>query len=321
MISHAVIASYSRPESDGYHTGQLTVTSVHPCAYATYLNYHHLDDEQFDPESRLRMKNGKWQEMEILEDIRRAGFSVKNTGTNQMTVHVGKSQIAGRPDGLIVVDGREDLLEIKAMSLAMYTNLKQKGIDAFPSYKCQAQLYQASEELRSRVKGTWLYVKHKDSCRPYDIFLERDEAYSKPIIEFVDEIVLGKAEVPRPEKPYELCSSCRHKHHCWSETILDTSGIKTLTKPEVVQQWLEARFHLEVGKQLEDEVRVLMKEMLGGNDVLYLEDQTVLLEIKRILQHRTKIDEGKFVEKFGAAALVDVITETLVEQMRVSRRD
>lgn len=321
MLAQAVIAAYTKPESDGYHRGQLTVTSVSPCPYATYLNYHHLDDEQFDAASRLRMKNGKWQEMEVLEDLRKARFSLKYTGSNQITVHVGKVPIAGRPDGLIVVDNREDLLEIKAMSLAMYTSLKQKGIDAFPNYKCQAQLYLASEELKDRVTGCWLYVKHKDSCRPYDIFLDRDEAYTRPIIEAVDEIVLGKVVVVRPVEAGPSCSFCRHKLYCWKTELLDTSGIKTLTKPEVVQMWLEGQFHLDMGKQLNEEARVLLKGYLGDNDVLFIEDQTLLLEVKKIIQHRSGISTEKFVERFGAAALADVTQETIVEQMRVTRRD
>jgi len=320
VLAQAVLAG-SVPQKDRIHTGQLTVTGISPCSYSTYLNYLHLDDEKFDPLARLRMKNGKWQELEVLEDLRRAGFRLRHTGSNQLTVHVGKVPIAGRPDGLIIVDDREDLLEIKAMSLDMYTNFKQKGIDAFPGYKCQTQLYLASEELKDKVKGCWIYVKHKDSCRPYDIFMERDEAYSKPIIEAVDEIVLRQAEIKRPDEPIPLCSHCRHRLYCWKSELLDTSGIKTLTKPEVVQMWLEGQFHLDMGKQLNEDARVLLKEFLGDNDVLYIEDQTVLLEVRKIIQHRTGISEAKFIEKFGAAALADVTEVVLVPQMRVSRKD
>lgn len=321
MLAQAVLASNSSPERDGIHHGQLTVTSISPCPYSTYLNYHHLDDEEFDPITKLRMKNGKWQEMEILEDLRKAGFRLSHTGSNQLTVHVGKVPITGRPDGLITVDEREDLLEIKSMSLDMYTLFKQKGIDSFPGYKCQTQLYLASEELKNRVKGCWIYAKHKDSCRPYDIFMERDEVYTKPIIEVIDEITLGKAEIKRPSEPTPMCSRCRHRMFCWRTELLDMSGVKTLTNKEVVQMWLEGQFHLEMGKQLNEDARVLLQEFLGSDDVLYIEDQTVLLEVKKIIQHRTKISEAKFIERYGAAALADVMEETLVQQMRVVRKD
>ena len=316
MLSQAVLAAYSKPTPDGIHRGQLTVTGISPCAYATYINYHKLDVEERDAAARLRMKNGKWQELECLEDLRRAGFQMKYTGDNQMTVHVGKARIGGRPDGLIFVDNREDVLSIKARSLAAYTELRQKGIAAEPMTECQEQMYLASNELKDRA-GCWVYVKHKDSCRPYDFFLERNEAYALPIVEAVDEIVLSRTEVKRPEEPIPLCANCRHRRFCWKSDILDTSGIATVSVPEVVDLWVQGQFHLETGKKLNEEAREKVKKLLGDNEVLYLESDPVLLEARRIVQHRSKISEDKFVEKFGAAALVDVVEETQVEQMRI----
>lgn len=320
MLAQAVVSSYVKVEGDGIHRGQLTVTGVSPCPYATYLNYHHLDDEGFSPSARLRMKNGKWQELEVLEDLRHAGFKLRFTGSNQQTVHVGKALITGRPDGLVTVDDREDLLEIKAMSLSMFTKLTQKGIKAFPGYECQVQLYLASEELKD-LKGCWFYVKHKDSCKPYDIFVEKEEGYSRSIIEAMDEIVLGKTKVARPTERLPICTYCRHKLHCWKSELFDTSGIKTLTKEELVQKWLEARFHLEIGKELNEEARVLIKEYLGASDILYLEGESSLLEAKRIVQHRQALSEGKFVEKYGAAALASILQETTVEQIRITCKE
>ena len=321
MLSQAVLASYTKKESDGIHLGQLTVTSISSCAYATYINYHHLDSKEFTAEDKLRMKNGKWQEMECVGDLRRAGFQMRYTGDNQMTVHVGGARIGGRPDGLITVDNREDVLSIKARSLASYTEIRQKGIgEAEPATMCQEQMYLASDELGNR-EGCWVYVKHKDSCRPYDIFVPKNEAYSKPIVEAVDEIVLGQAEVKRPTEPIELCSKCRHRVFCWKEEIYDTSGLATKSMPEIVDLWMQGQFHLEMGKKLNEESRVLIKHHLGEDDILYIESGTILLEARKIIQHRSKMSEDKFVEKYGAAALVDIIEETPVPQMRVSRRD
>lgn len=319
MLSQAVLAAYSKPEKDGVHRGQLTVTGISPCPYATYINYHRLDVGENDAASILRMKNGKWQELEVLEDLRKAGFKMKYTGHSQLTVHVGKARITGRPDGLITVDNREDVLSIKARSLAGFTAFRQKGIGVEPMTECQEQMYLATPELSDRA-GTWVYLKHKDSCRPYDVFLERNAAYIRPIVESVDEIVLGGAEPKRPDEPILLCSRCRHRLFCWKSELLDTSGISTLTKPEIIDQWMQGQYHLELGKQINEESRVLIKELLGEDDVLYLEDQLTLLEAKKIVQHRTKISEKKFIEKFGAALLVDVIEESTVEQIRITQR-
>jgi len=318
MLAQAVVAAYERPERDGYHRGQLTVTGVSPCPYATYLNFKHLDDEPFDAESRLRMKNGKWQEMEVLEDLRRAGFQLKFTGSNQLTVVVGP--VRGRPDGLITVDSREDLLEVKAMSIGPYTSLKQKGLqEAHPGYFCQVQLYMASDELRDRVSGCWFYVKHKDSCRPYDVFIEKDLVYSKPIIEFVTEIVNG-AEISKPAE-CPLPAQCRHTIFCQGVEIFDTSGIKIADIPAIVEKWLEGQFHLAMGKELNEEARTLLKQVLGDNETTLCQGEDALLQVKRIIQHRSEIDMGRFVEAFGASRLPEVMVDKIVEQIRVTRRD
>jgi len=319
LLAQAVLASYERPESDGVHWGQLTVTGISPCPYATYLNYHRLDEQKFDPASILRMKNGRWQEAEVIEDLRHAGFKLSYTGAYQMTVHVGKVPITGRPDGLIVVDSREDVLSVKARDLRGYTAFKYKGIKAEPMTECQEQMYLASEEFRNKMAGTWVYVKHKDSCGTYDFFIEKDLNYSKPIIESVEEIVIGRVEVKRPDTCPLL--SCRHRIYCFKEELLDISGIKTITKPELVQMWMMGQFHLHTGNQLNEEARALLKGYLGDGDVLYVEDQTILIEAKRIVQHRTEFDRSAFVDKYGAAALTSVLKENIVEQMRVTRKD
>ena len=62
MLSEAVLASYEKPESDGIHLGQLTVTGISPCPYGTYINYKKLDSSPPDSLGTLRMKNGHYQE-------------------------------------------------------------------------------------------------------------------------------------------------------------------------------------------------------------------------------------------------------------------
>lgn len=313
MISEAVVAAYEKAIDDGYHRGQLTVTGVSPCPFETYINYHHLDPQVTDAYGRLRMKNGHWQELEVLEDLRVAGFKLRHTGTDQLIVTVGP--VKGRPDGLITVDGREDLLEIKAMSLDSYTKLKGKGLaKSHPRYKSQVQLYMHSEELIDKVNGCWLYAKHKDSCRPYDVYEEKDSVYTKPIIEALDAIVLGKEKVKRPDSPNELCTSCRHSNFCWKEVLLNTSEIKVVDLPEVVTKWKEGKYHQEYGKSLIEEAREVFEYHLGDNELLLVNG----LRIKRIVSKRTDIDITKFCDIFGANRLAEVMTEKMVSQMRIT---
>lgn len=318
MLSEAVVASYERPEKDGIHEGQLTVTSISPCSYGTYLNYHGLDTQLSAPGGIdvLRMSDGHWQEQQVLINLLHAGFIMRFTGGNQMTVHVGKSRITGRPDGLILVDGREDVLSIKAMSLNRYTNFRQDGLLAEPFIKCQEQMYLASEELQDRA-GCWIYAKHKDTCRPYDLFEEKDLSYSKPIVEALDTIVVGKGEVKKPVDPIDLCTNCRHSGFCWASPIVDLTGTETMSLPDLVSRWKEAKYHIDYGKELMEEVREGkggFREMLGENRQLLVGD----LKVLRIISHGQEFSISKFVELFGANRLVEVMEDKMRVSMRIT---
>lgn len=314
MIAQAVIASYNKTEPDGFHFGQLTVTGVSPCPYGTYINYHKLDPQVVTPLDRLRMKNGHYQEAEVLDDIRHAGFITKYTGANQRIVHIGRSAVSGKPDGAIEVDGREDMLEIKAKSLNLYTKVKQKGIDAVPFEKCQVQLYMSSKDLDH--DRCWYYFKHKDSCRPEDLEVSKDLVYSRPILEALDSIILDKWEVPHPEQPLSLCVGCRHTKFCWKDSVIvDTTGIKVVSLPEAVSIWKEGRFHKKYGETLIEEAREVLVRELGDEERLLADDLRVL----RINQKRVEIDVDKFVNKYGAKALAEIQTTKIVKQVRISQ--
>jgi hypothetical protein len=327
MLSEAVLASYSKEEDDGIHHGQLTVTSISPCPYATYLNYHHLDPHKPEEDTtvgalaRLRMSDGHWQEMQCIENLRHAGFKMRCTGAGQQTVHVGKSQVTGRTDGYILVDGREDILSVKAMSLNRYTDFRQEGFKSEPMIECQEQMYLASDELKDSYKGTWVYSKHKDSCRPYDVFVEQNLAYSSPIIEALDEIVLGNAEIKRPADTIELCEHCSHMQYCWKAIIVDLSKVPTkVPLPDLVAKWKEAKYHQDYGKELMESVREGpggFRELLGDKKILLADTTDTTLKVSNIVSHRTVFSETRFVAKFGAAALVDVTEEKETHSMRI----
>lgn len=320
MLSQVVKAAYGVPKSDGYHIGQLTVTGLYPCPYSTYLTYYHLDDKVFDSSSVLRMKNGKWQEAEMLEDLHTAGFSTTFTGKEQMEVNVGRVPVKGKPDGIIKVDGEEYLLELKAMSLKQFTNFKTSGLEYFPGYMTQVQCYMASEELSSRVKGAWVYAKHKDSCLPFDIYVERDTSFSKPIIEAVEDIVLGKVEVKKPSYPSKLCQYCHHHQYCWGKDYVTGSNVKVLSSSEAVDKWKEGKFLKDYGESLIEEAREGeggLISLLGNESQIMVGD----LKVKRINSKRTNISEDKFISVFGVDRLPEVLEEKVVSQVRVTQLD
>lgn len=317
MLSQVVLASYGEIEDDGIHHGQLTVTGISPCPYGTYINYHKLDKD--DPPTGsdiLRMSNGHWQEDECVENLRHAGYKIRFTGKEQMTLHIGKTSVTGRPDGLITVNGHEDVLSIKAMNGMRYNKFKSKGLEAEPFIKSQEQLYLASEELKNTMAGTWIYAKHKDSCAPFDLYEPKDLAWSKPLIEALEAITLGNEVVKRPQSIIPLCSHCRHSTFCWKEEAftVDMSGTKVLSLPEATAKWHEAKFHQDYGDELMKDVRVVFQEALGDKDLLLADD----LRIKKIVSTRSGISEKKFIKKYGVAALAEVMESKEISFMRIT---
>ncbi len=306
MLSEVVLAYYAGIIDRPHAGGALTVTGISPCPYATYINYHSLDRQDFSSLDRLRMKNGHWQEREVLEDLRRAGFKMRYTGSDQLVLNVGRVPITGRPDGLITVSNREDVLSIKAMNSSRFIRLRKEGLASEPSIECQEQLYLASEEFRNSMAGTWIYAKHKDSCKPYDFFLEKDLGYSKPIVEATEEIILSGTEVKRPKDPLPLCSSCRHKSYCWVDPVLDMSKVKVVDLPEAVAKWKEGKSHQTYGEILEEEARETFELALAEDRLMLAED----LRIQKVSPaSKLSFSERKFAGLFGSSRLPEVMVE------------
>jgi len=308
MLSESIVAYYDNLPPQTKHG--FSVTSISPCPYATYLNYKGLDRESPSGLDRLRMLDGSYQEREVIDLLTTLGFKLKYTGNDQLTVTIFGS-VRGRPDGLINTD-KWDLLEVKAMSLNKFTSLSQKGLDAFPGFRTQVQLYMASEELRDSIKGCYLIGRHKDSARLQDVYEEQNLDYSIPIIEFTKKIVAGILVPEKPEPSY-LCVPCRHKKFCQRGQAVDLSNIKVMDLPEVAEKWHEGKYYKEYGQYLIDEAREVFERELGEQDVLLCED----LKIHRIISERTEISTTKFVEVFGADRLPEVMVTKPVKQMRI----
>lgn len=314
ILSQAVLVAYQKPEDDGYHRGQLTITGVSPCAYATFLNYHKVDKRENRPEDILRMKNGHWQEEEAIYDLTKAGFKLQYTGRNQLKVHVGRAKVGGRPDGLIDVGMKTHLLEVKAMDTMRSNLFKNSGLDTFPNYKCQIQLYMASDELKGIVNSCQFYVKHKDSCHPYDAYFEAEPNYIKPIIEAVDAIILDGEEVRKPTEPTSLCRGCRHANFCWKSEIIDTSKVSYKELDAVAQMWRDGKAYKAYGEELISVARNTLEAELGDSNLLVASD----LKVQRIESNRSSISIPKFVEVYGADSLSKVLSVTKVSQLRIT---
>jgi len=320
LMTERVLDSQRRiPErSSSKGTSHIPITQISPCAYGTYLNVHKIDswtNEEPDPQDKLRMKDGHWQERQIVADLVFAGFELKFVLEEQLKVTVGESEVPGRPDGIIVTQD-ESILEIKAMDSWRWSKCKSKGIaHAEPFIRCQIQCYMNSPEIREMdINSTRIYTKHKDSCLPYDYVEPYDPDYVKPIVDAMDRIIL---EGYKPEKEgCALCSLCGHRLFCWEATeTIDFRGIDTeFEMGEFVDQWRQGKAYIDAGDLMVTEARSIFEKRMGDNDSLMIGD----LKVLRVQQHRTSIPTSKYVDAHGNEGLGDVLVDNQFSQLRIT---
>jgi len=306
VLSHTVLNYFrSAPISSHTHTPpHLSITLVSPCYYETYINCYDLDPrENMDPLALMRMEDGHWQENQIVENLTKAGWEMTHTGEDQMTVHVGETQIPGRPDGFIKVGNRWDQLEIKAVNENRYHHMVRKGIEG--RIRCQIQLCMSSREEREMgIERTWVYMKHKDSCTPYDIEEKYDPYCSRPVMEAADRIMEGWK--PKKEEN-DLCASCGHKVFCWQpDIILDLGGISSRDGLEkYVDMWKQGKNHKRRGEELVKEAKAVLDGTVGDDDIVLVED----LKLQRVIRHSVTIPLDRYLEIHGNEHFKEVLEE------------
>lgn len=319
MIHEAVIESYrpKLPTSQSIH--RLTVTSVSECPYETYIHYNKLDPDKShgNPLTQLNMKNGHWQEQEMVEDLKHAGFTVWGVLGDQVPVHIGRSGFVGHPDGRIKLDRQACLLEMKALSLRRFRNFTSTHLDNERSVRLQVQLYMASEEIRKQeISRCLIYCKCKENNKPYSFFEDYSPEYSSPIIEATDKILETNEEPARSSS--ELCSHCHHKFFCWGEEEiqLDLSRIGISDLVQLEEKWNEATFFYNYGKFMRDEIKEFFKADLGKGEKTF---QIGNLLIRNRQVFREIFLRQKFVERYGLGELPEVLGE--VPYMRLTIRN
>jgi CRISPR/Cas system-associated exonuclease Cas4 (RecB family) len=316
MLSEAVIAIYAKKKSS--RRPNFTVSSMSPCPYEVWLTLNRTKPREFSGEDRLRLEDGHWQEEQMLSQLKEAGYSMRSIGKNQMEVTVGPESIIGHPDGLIVASYRNSNLhglEIKAMSLERFTRMTKFGLESEPRIKCQIQCYMHSDQWRRlEVPGTFVYYKHKDTCRPRDLYEEYNPDFIEPILEAVAKIRGGEVE-PKAEES-EYCNSCFKRQECkvGSTVLPDMTTTDMQSDPELVEKWRQGKYYSTMGKDLMEEAREVIVQRLGDNTLLMLDE----LKVLKYSSKRLSIPVDKFIQVFGPDKLGDVVEEKEIESIRIT---
>jgi CRISPR/Cas system-associated exonuclease Cas4 (RecB family) len=315
MLSAIVLEAWRHAPAEKRKRG-FSVTSISPCAYETYLNFlkSKLPPPEENPEDILRLKDGWWQEKQMLEeDLPFAGFEISE---RQMEVHVGPSRTLGHIDGLIRIGNSRDLIDTKAVDYRRILGIKRHGLDHEPMVRCQLQLYMSSEELRQLdVKRGWVYLKHKDTCIPYDIMDEPDPDYVAPIIENAESVKAGWIPARQETK---LCVHCYQKRLCWEQERGpdDETAVPLAVGPEELAKacdtWRLGKQQSTTGYALMNKAKIVFDQAVGDSAVI-LND----LKVQRIISHTMQWDKKKFLALYGPQALLEILNPGETFSLRV----
>ena len=315
MLSELIFASVGTKRKEvGDRVPGISISALFPCAYRMYkVHLGQIWAEEQTPQQLLNMSDGWDQEQQAVERLEHAGVKVKN---RQARVTVGKSDIPGRPDGIVNLKGEEYLWEFKAMNSERYSTFTRWGLDAFPGYRAQDNGYLLGLGLGKVCHQ----AKHKDSNNYRDIVESLDKNFILPIVEACDKIRI-EGWIPEPIKS-KYCTYCGLD--CFGKA-LDLSWMDTVDELEMAQRWITGKKHKDVGEMLMEEARSyfvgikdkygnwIKKGLIGDKELLTASG----VEIRKIIQHRFDVKRERVLEVFGAEGLMKVSEESEVTQYRI----
>lgn len=313
MLSEAVLENMdSQPKQP---KRGFSLSSVSPCPMRTWYSILNIEDPQeVTPLSRLVMEDGEFQEQSVLYWLRKAGFTIFFTGKEQMTLHTGRLNIPGHPDGILILQGAPRILEVKGMNSPRFSNARYSGLEKHQSIRCQVQSYMHSWEIRDLgITKTQIYFKHKETSRPHDLEVVYEPNWIGPIIDRTCDILDGTF-IPKPEE-IPMCTGCSKSSTCWPDraTTVDLTNIDVASMPDIEEKYDQGKYMESIGKMLKDEAREEFIKRMGESDQLILNSH----RIQRIIFYRKDFNRSAFISKFGAENLDQVIKPTKIEQFRV----
>ena len=281
------------------------ISSVSPCPRETYLRYQEFLSKdgkrrKRDLQFEMLLDDGHYQEAAVISLLKRARYLVTYTGKLQATIHVGRSNIQGHPDGfntgtLFRKYSSTRMLEIKARNYHSFKRFEELGIEGFPYMQAQVQLYMSAKDLPySDVESTQLIFKHKETARIADVLVPRDGPYAEGLTKMIDSILVD-GEEPKPERN-PLCEDCQFYNSCWGSSTVDFTGFQHAELPEASDKWIKGKAYEALGERLTEEAVQEFREAMKEDTK---ELVTEKLRIMRLRYPRRTFVKEKYIEEFG----------------------
>lgn len=158
---------------------------------------------------------GHLLESYVITLLKHSGYTVHHDdGSGQFGFK--DEEIAGHIDGVIVIDGKPHLLEIKSASDKRFAEMVKKGVRlSDPVYFVQMQVYMKYMDLD---KGLFVAI-NKNDCSIHSEVIEYDPITAEHAVNRGKEIARMEE---KPERKYKSpaflgCKFCNYKNRCWDE--------------------------------------------------------------------------------------------------------
>ena len=184
-----------------------------PCARAIWYAYKGHEKKPLTAKQIRTFEMGKILEEMIKEQVRLLGFPL-NDGAQFTACYDDDVKIfQGNVDGILEIDGRFVILEIKTANDANFQTFVKKGLREWsPTYYSQVQAYMGMKG----VDSAYILVLNKNTAQLHDEHVKFDDIFYHELKAKAK--IISESEEP-PERinknpMFYICSMCQYKEVC-----------------------------------------------------------------------------------------------------------
>jgi hypothetical protein len=196
------------------HRNYIGSSSIgNPCARAIWYALKGYPKKPLTAKQIRTFEIGKILEGAIKEEIAPLGVGLLSGNSLSSYYDEDVKLFQGNVDGIININGRQIVLEIKTANDSSFQTFIKKGLKEWnPSYFSQVQAYMGM----TKIEGAYILVLNKNTADLHDEYVMFDEIFYHWLKAKAQKI--SEAQEP-PEKinknpMFYICSMCRYKETC-----------------------------------------------------------------------------------------------------------
>ena len=189
-----------------------------PCYRSIWYDYNHPEFASLSPNQKITFDIGKRLEGMILDYIEEAKIKIERPNEENGFLRVVSKEcnkLQGHMDGIIYINGKPGVLEIKTANNASFNKFKNSNLRHWnDGYFMQIMAYIGM----SKLEYAYVVALNKDTSEIHSEYVLFDEDVFQEIITKAEVIVKANEAPPRINKSplYFICNMCKYKKVCHS---------------------------------------------------------------------------------------------------------